>query len=456
MVSISKSRVKARNPYSTKQQASPQVIAGVVVAVLLGCYALLSLVQSTGTSGSNSEGGSRLSRLKQVFHDHQLHLKLEAKSSPGLSDSYNAIAQDILSTLNCEELLNRTTASMTNYNKNKRYVMDDVPARDDIYNGDTKKDTNDNNSNNNNMRRRLQQVRGAPPSDDGDDSVRPPLVKGDTPQQDIVTDDGVMGGGDDWGNYYEEVTAKEVFCLAAATTSLSEEIINMTKSRFSCDASNTKQMALLDLWSSARSQMNEQLLVKTLELATESSRSIGSMHSVNLWAPRNDDGMNYILNQVSDQEENAHVNGNNFFGLSNNLGPGHLYVDVGSCLGITALAVILEYPKTQVVSVEPAAPNWLMQELNMKCNLDEDQQPTLLLAGVGPHTKETMAAKLLWRPAAVTATRAWTPAEEQVQGDDEELFVQLRPWKDILAMAKIPSSHHIDGLHMGCEGGEDK
>ena len=177
---------------------------------------------------------------------------------------------------------------------------------------------------------------------------------------------------------------------------------------------------------------------------------------MDLWAPRNDDGMNFILNQINDQEETARKNGNNFYGLSGNLGPGHLFVDVGSCLGITTLAVILEYPKTEVVSVEPASPNWLMQELNMKCNLEDDQQPTVLLAGVGPHTKETMAAKLLWRPSSVTATRAWTPAEEQVQGEDEELFVQLRPWKKILGEAGIHGARHIDVLHVDCEGCEYK
>ena len=449
MVAISKSRVKARNPYSRKQQ-SPANVLGLVVAVFLGCFGLLKLVTSNGVANG---GGSLKARLKKAVHDRRPHLKLESKSSPGLSESYNAIAQDILSTLDCEKLLNKTTAD----DRMRNGLYDDYAGQNMGQQNMEQEDGNYNNNNNEPQTRRRLQDEGAKPTDDGDDSVKP-KDPNDGGEIDGGTDDGqnLRDNYDDFnGGYFDEVTAKEVFCLAAATTTISEDMLNKTKARISCDASNTKQTALLDLWSAARAQMSETLLLKTLELATESMRSLGN-HNVNLWAPRNDDGMTYILNQVSDQHESARKNGNNFYGLANNLGPDHLYVDVGSCLGITTLAVILEYPKTKVVSIEPAAPNWLMQVLNMKCNLEEDQQPTILLAGVGPHNKETMAAKLLWRPSAVTATRAWTPAEEQVKGEDEELFVQLRPWKKILAEADIHSSRHIDVLHVDCEGCEYK
>lgn len=444
MVSISKSRVKARNPYSAKEKQQLNVL-GVLLAVLLGCLALLKLTARDDVDSSGP--GSLKSRLKKALNDHRPHLKIESKSSPMLSEAYNAIAQDILSTLDCETLMNKTATNMNNIGEG---LLDD-DGMTGAGRGDNQPKSNENYDIS--SRRRLQAT------DDGDDSVKQ--------QEDLPDGERNIDGGreedppmyDDWGgnNYeYYEVNAKEVFCLAAATTTISAEMLNATKRRVSCDASGTKQTLILDLWSEARSEItSEPLLLKTLELATESQRTLGS-HTVNLWAPRNDDGMNYILNQINDQEETARKNGNNFYGLSGNLGPGHLFVDVGSCLGITVLAVILEYPKTEVVSVEPAAPNWLMQELNMKCNLEEDQQPTILLAGVGPHTKETMAAKLLWRPSSVTATRAWTPAEEQVQGEDEELFVQLRPWKKILNEAGIQNARHIDVLHVDCEGCEYK
>ncbi|CAB9509039.1 expressed unknown protein [Seminavis robusta] len=450
MVAISKSRIKQRNAFS-KQEKHERLLL-IVLGSLSICWAGLKVFNAS--VGGDGLTGAVLSKRLSAMKDNHVHLKLQSKSQPMLSESYNAIAMDIIGTLDCKTLLNKTVIMPGGGGG----MYDDyVPADNENLDGEQQEQERVR------RRRRLEEEGEAQKTDDGDDSLRKNNNEaGEDPNMEAGAngaDDGVRVdpnfSGDDMNNLdnYEDVTAKELFCLAAATTTMPAEKIQQHKERIQCDATGTRQEALLDVWSSARAQMPESLLLKTLDLATETTRTLGK-HTVNLWSPRNDDGMNYILSQVSNQDETARVNGNNFFGLSHNLGPDHLYVDVGSCLGITALAVILEYPKTKVVSVEPAAPNWLMQEINMKCNLDEDQQPTLLLTGVGPHTKETMAAKLLWRPSAVTATRAWTPAEEKIAGEDEELFVQLRPWKAILAEAEVPSSHHIDVLHMDCEGCE--
>ena len=414
-----------------------------VLAVLVGIYGLLKIINYQA-DGESSMG----SRLRIAFNDHRPHLQLESKNSPLLSESFNAFASDILETLKCAELLNKT---LTN---NMNGAMDDYIPVDNNNGGEQEKTTR--------FRRRLEEEGK---TDDGDDTLRQDGNNGDAEGADgqgAQFDDGVPNGGENvyddltgW-NEYQEMTAKELFCLAAAKSTIAEEKIKQYQERIQCDASGTKQQMLLELWSTARAKItNQDLLIKTLGLATETTRTLGP-HTVNLWAPRNDDGINYVLGQVSDEEASARLNGNNFYGLSHNLGPGHLYVDVGSCLGITTLAVILQYPKTKVISLEPASPNWLIQEINMKCNLDEDQQPKVMLTGVGPHTKESMAAKLLWRPSAVTATRSWTPASERIDSEDEELFVELRPWKSILDEAEIYSAHHIDVLHMDCEGCEYK
>jgi len=434
MVSISKSRVKQRNPYSRKERAQEKILLS-VLAGLVGIFAVLKIINYQSEEG----GGSVRSRIKQAIIDHRPHLKLESKSSPMLSQSYNAIAQDILDTLECEKLLNKT---LGNYNGG---MMDDYVPRDYSEGLDE--------TSNVRLRRKLQEGGNA---DDGDDSLKENKSNKE-PGEEPQFDDGVPGGQYDdltgW-NGYDEMTAKELFCLAASTSTLPADKIKQYQDRIQCDATGTKQEFLLDLWTSARAKMqNEPLMLKTLGLAVETTRSLGK-HTLNLWAPRNDDGMNYIISQVGNEEESARLNGNNFYGLSHNLGPDHLYVDVGSCLGITTLAVILQYPKTKVVAIEPASPNWLMQEINFKCNLEDDQQPKVLLAGIGPHTKESTAAKLLWRPSAVTSTRAWTPKEEKIDTEDEELFVELKPWKTILAEADIHSSRHIDVLHVDCEGCE--
>jgi FkbM family methyltransferase len=446
MVAISKSRLKQRTAY-TRQEKYERLLL-FVMGVLGGIYLLMTM-SNTATSLTSSVA----KRLSAVETDNHIHLGLISKNQPMLSESYNAIAMDIINTLDCKTLLNKTVPT---YGEGGGMYDDYVPAGGEGQNA--MKDGGEGDGPGRSRRRLEEKEKG----DDGDDSHRQE-ARGDTIEAaadggSIKDNNMQVGMHDDvtadW-NSYEEVNAKLLFCLAAATTSMPAEKIKQHKDRIKCDATGTKQEALLDVWSSARAQMAEALLLKTVGLATESTRTLGK-HTVNLWSPRSDDGMNYILSQVSNQDESARMNGNNFFGLSHNLGPDHLYVDVGSCLGITTLAVIMEYPKTKVVSFEPAAPNWLMQEINMKCNLEEDQQPTLLMAGIGPHTKEVMAAKLLWRPSAVTATRAWTPAQEKISGEDEELFVQLRPWKSLLAEAGVPSTHHIDVLHIDCEGCEYK
>lgn len=438
MVSISKSRVRYRNPYSRQERTQEKILLS-VLAGLVGIFVVIKILNYQSEAAS-------VRFMKQVISDRRPHLKMESKSSPMLSEAYNAIAQDILNTLDCEKLLNNSLGA--NYNDVPDGMMDDSIRHD--FKGE-----DESGASSNRLLRKLQDSGG---TDDSDDSLKEnnDNLSNNDPGEDPLADDGYRGQYDDltgW-NGYDEMTAKELFCLAASTSTLASERIKQYQDRIRCDATGTRQEALLDLWTSARAKIqNEALLLKTLGLAVETTRSLGQ-HTLNLWAPRNDDGMNYIISQVGNQEESARLNGNNFYGLSHNLGPDHLYVDVGSCLGITTLAVILQYPKTKVVSVEPASPNWLMQEINLKCNLEDHQQPKVLLAGVGPHTKETMASKLLWRPSAVTSTRAWTPKEEKIDSEDEELLVELRPWKTILAEADILSSRHIDVLHIDCEGCE--
>lgn len=481
MVSISKSRVKQRQVYSRKEKSQEKLLL-TLLGVLVGVYVLLRTV--VGSGGASPGSASLLDQdvAAAVFDKHRPRLKLEKMASPLLSESYNAIAMDIIKLLECETLLNNTANSQSLYNNGGGGMYDDGIMQEGMGDGGEDFGGGGKEEENGNVRRRQRRLQeadmlleqaveaekaveggggGGDGTDDGDDSLKQNnnpdgRGMGGADGADMGMGDGMYDdlAGNAWQGY-EEVTAKELFCLAASTTTLEPDKLNLAKQRVQCDAANTKQRALLDVWSSARAQMTEELLLKTLNLATESTRTLGS-NTVNLWAPRNDDGINFVLSQVSNQDESARQNGNNFYGLSHNLGPDHLYVDVGSCLGITTLAVILQYPKTRVVSVEPAPPNWLMQEINMKCNLDDEQQPKVLLAGVGPHTKSTLAAKLLWRPSAVTATRAWTPAAEKIKGEDEELIVQLKPFKTILAEADVLSAHHIDVLHVDCEGCEYK
>jgi FkbM family methyltransferase len=273
-------------------------------------------------------------------------------------------------------------------------------------------------------------------------------------EQPLQNDDMYNNKGD-WGDqnyagYYndEQVTAKHLFCAAALQTPPSA-----ITSELKCDAAGTKRQTLLDLWSAARAQMPEPLLLKILGLAKEHTDQNLLGKDYNLWAPSNDDGLSYMLNSLN--LENT-VDHGGLHGLHENLGKGKLFVDVGSCLGITTLAVINLYPGTKIVSMEPASPNWLLQELNLRCNLEHVELLNIhvVLAGVGPNSPEedNMMAKLMWRPTATTSTRAWTPATE-IGVDNVELVVRLRRLNSILAEADVYGIP-IDVLNVDCEGCE--
>lgn len=247
---------------------------------------------------------------------------------------------------------------------------------------------------------------------------------------------------------YVDLTAKHLFCLAA-TENPPDEV----KREIQCDASNLKRRTLLELWSAARAQVQDQVLLKVLGMAREHSNQELLGKSYNIWAPYDDDGLPYMISSLNSEKD---ADNGGFHGLDESLGPGKVFVDVGSCLGLTCLAINSKYPGTKIVSLEPASPNWLLQEMNLRCNLDHEafKKVHVVLAGVGPNTDEedNMMAKLMWRPTSTTATRAWTPAKEY-RKDDVELVVRLRRLKSILAEANVYDSP-INVLNVDCQGCE--
>eukprot|EP00980_Cylindrotheca_fusiformis_P019692 scaffold6870_cov121-Cylindrotheca_fusiformis.AAC.19 len=264
-------------------------------------------------------------------------------------------------------------------------------------------------------------------------------------------DDAMEGGG--WGDDFVEITGQHLFCLAASPTPPPE-----LESKVQCDATKTKRKMLLDLWSSARAKsVDITILRKALDVAQERVGSYLVGKSYNLWAPRGDEGIDFLLNVLN--SEKAEENGG-ILNLSECLGPGKLFVDVGSCLGLTTLAIAAKYPGTQIASIEPASPNWLLQEMNLRCNLDHDEFKNIkvVYAGVGPNDsdEDDMMAKMMWRAKSTTSTRSWTPANEleDLAENDIELVVRLQKLKTVLAEAEVNGPHTIDVMNVDCSGCE--
>lgn len=345
------------------------------------------------------------------------------KRTRRMNNEMIAVAMDITETLDCKRLLKEAEEST------KLFSMG----------GDFSGGVDDGLEN---ARRRLQQ------DDDDDVSEKWGALiekEQDGSPLDDFADDYKFGGG----GAFVDLSAKHLLCIAAA-----ENPPEVVTNKISCDGSKGKRKALLQFWSSARSQMSLDLMKKVLDLARESNQMIQGRY-YNLWAPSGDDGLLYMVNTLN---SNENVDRGGLNGLEGALGPGKIFVDVGSCLGLTCLVVNNKYPGTKIISIEPASPNWLLQELNLRCNLSqrEFKNITIMLEGVGKNNDEedNMMSKIMWKPTTTTAARSWTPKAEYNKDVDEELIVRLRNLKSILAEANIVAPTHIDVLNVDCQGCE--
>jgi FkbM family methyltransferase len=310
------------------------------------------------------------------------------------------------------------------------------------------------------------------------------------------------------------ITGAHLFCLAAFPQqsmktntdfipSDEEDVTEFWKDKVQCgngyhdNAGNGKglskklQASLLDLWSTARAEIiDESIILQTLRLVVEKPVVLMD-RNLNVWAVPRDDATNYLLRMLNEQKkaqeqltkedvENK-VDGSTIFGgiagLGNNLGYGKLFVDIGSGLGYTSMAVALLYPGTEIVSIEAAPTNWLLQEMNWRCNdfsaVNDDDgghgeieglRTKVILSGVGPSIGTSQMAKFAWRPSA--GTRAWNlhlddfekskssvEAQQKAAENDIELTVKLQPWHLLKSQADI-KGHDIDVLNIDCEGCE--
>jgi FkbM family methyltransferase len=414
-----------------------------------------------------TESGALKNTIQKLRRKKHIELEDPIAHRP-MNDAMNAVAQDIFEILGCEDLFkNKTDAD------DRRRLEEAVQQHgDDGGFEDMMEKVPDKNIQENNAEVSFE--------DWGKDAERVQAESTDDRGKDVKSvqaestddkwgkaaklesrafntggfDDGLEARWDDAG--YDQVmdtSATHLFCLAASPNP-PESLTELVK----CDATNTKRKTLLDLWSAARAQIGDtKLLKEVLELTHERTEDLINK-AYNLWAPTFDDGLRYVLNTLN--SDNDADNGG-ILGLSESLGPGKLFVDVGSCLGLTTLAVSAKYPGTQIASIEPASPNWLMQEMNLRCNLEHDELKNIkvLLTGVGPNDndEDIMMSKMLWRSKSTTSTRAWSPKDEDKNsfGEKEfELVVRLKKLRSVLAEADIYGPHTIDVMNIDCSGCE--
>lgn len=165
-------------------------------------------------------------------------------------------------------------------------------------------------------------------------------------------------------------SATDLFCQVARGN---KEEINQYES---CKATRN---TLLSLWGKMRETVNDDNALK-VALSSASpirQRSINTHKDLQLWAPKSDEGVRQVIRELQQGDYG------NFFHQLNN-GRDSLFLDGGSNLGFVTLLAALETEAT-IVSFEAASPTWVMQQLNLACNLPEQRLGSIhsMLAALG-------------------------------------------------------------------------
>lgn len=498
MVAIQKAKrqFNVRNRHGRSQKDKERLGVLILVGVGVGLLWFLTSTTTTESSSSSSQSGGgsssiipENSALRFRKPHPQLNIKEEEdydnegvparndlpdeqrkqqEKQPNVAhktnDAWNAMALDLLETLDCETIMPKAVQQLK---KNGDYV-DDV-ARRRLSDAGLQQHGDDGGFNlvGNGGAAESNKNLDIPAKDDDDDVVEDPeeekwgreamgnadMMNGmkDDPDYDFKETEEEMAQGEDDAMYFGSsatLTAQHLFCLAAMEKPPQEVV-----EQFSCKASDRKRRTLLDLWTAARAQIPVKLLKQILNLAREQKSQAILDRNFDLWAPSGDSGMTFMVNTLNNELRDT------LDTIGSSLGEGKLFVDVGGGMGLTTLTVSQKYPGTKIISIEPASPNWLLQELNLRCNLRkaEFSKIKVILAGVGPNSDEEddIMAKLMWRPTSTTSTRSWTPADE-FGSDDVELLVRLRKLRSILAEADVYMStpNVVDVLNLDCQGCE--
>uniref|UniRef100_A0A7S4VCK7 Methyltransferase FkbM domain-containing protein n=1 Tax=Ditylum brightwellii TaxID=49249 RepID=A0A7S4VCK7_9STRA len=246
-----------------------------------------------------------------------------------------------------------------------------------------------------------------------------------------------------------------LMCLAAGTPGL----LNVEHS-FQCDVlSPSARTAVLDIWSLIRPQVSLDLIQTTLDLIREFEVDFVDDVKINVWHHDYDTGFRWVHERIIQPGYQDYLR---TLPLADDTET-KLFVDAGSHHGLVSLAVKLLYPTLPVIAIEPAPPNFIMQNLNFICNLPPNDpsapsnmqtQPHSSMAGIA---HKEMMAKFNWDPHETGATRSWSPSDIYT-ADNAEISVRLRPLRSVVTEAMPEdmslSTNPITVLKLGCEGCE--
>ena len=449
-----------------------------ICVVLFSYVFLISGIFSTATSLVSGESDPRLSsELRKTGLSEEALLRRGGKrisiGPKRLDSTENALAIDIINTLNCDALQEEMEREWnTVLDEKKRFGGADGNngfevsgnSRDfeaDDFAGNLAEEVNESEGDFANNRRRLQ--------GDLDDD----LSRG---EEDNVNFSSESYNNDEPSNQGLKLTGRHLFCLAADSLTLPKGLTaDSSGPSTHCDVNSFEiRDSLLYLWSSAKAQVSKEIILKTLKLVTEHKETLRG-HEVHLWYPDGDvgtEGMLRVLNSNfegrlaynfdSEPSDSSHDDLYRFHNLPKKfLGENKLFVDVGSALGLTSMLIQFLYPGTTVVSIEPASPSWLIQRINFICNLSEHERAFVhpFLGGVGTkhHHENDSSMMMRWKPSMTTATRNWNEERDFDFARDIEFTAHLKTLRSIIAETTeddLPLGTPISVLNLDCEGCE--
>jgi len=229
--------------------------------------------------------------------------------------------------------------------------------------------------------------------------------------------------------------------------------IDTLKLNLKCDVET-----ILQIWLLAREKMSLDIMNLALSDAIITSRKLLGF-DVSLVAPTNDIGIGTVLDEINKGNGIAEYDIRKLPLLLKD-GKSAMFTDLGSNLGLVSLAVALLYPNVNILSIEAAAPTWMYQQWNLKCNVQETQITEknraihVVHAGAGSTDMNGKDTVMMWRPHATTSTRSWTIRNEH---HDEDLELKI-PMRTVRSIRKeyFPKteSFDVEVMKIDCEGCE--
>ena len=464
-------------PYLSQLSSADRLLlatgCSLICVVLFSYVFLISGIFSTATSLVIGESDPRLSsELRKTGLSEEALLRRGGKrisiGPKQLDSTENALALDIISTLNCDALQEEMEREWnTILDEKKRWGREDGNMGEfsgnsgnfeaDDFAGNLAEEVNEGDFANNRRRLQLDDI----------------LLEGGSGDMNF---DSQSYNNHEPSNQGLKLTGRHLFCLAADALTLPMSLTADTPGPSThCDVNSFEiRDSLLYLWSSAKAQVSSEIILKTLKLVTEHKETLRG-HEVHLWYPDGDagtEGMLRVLNSDFEGRQTYNFDSEpadsgqddlyRFHNLPKKfLGENKLFVDVGSALGLTSMLIQFLYPGTTVVSIEPASPSWLIQRINFICNLSEHERAFVhpFLGGVGTkhHHENDSSMIMRWKPSMTTATRNWNEERDFDFAKDIEFTAHLKTLRSIIVETTeddLPLGTPISVMNLDCEGCE--